>query len=93
VNNLDRNIKAGEEVIVLKEDFADPEAQEKDRIFICDSGYGMSSFTSGGKIFGVWKKDGSKGMIRGINIDAEATAKHQAKTRFGTGNSKGGRGG
>jgi hypothetical protein len=93
VNNLDRNIKAGEEVIVLKEDFADPAAAEKDRSFICDSGNGMNSFTMGSKIFGVWKKDGSKGVIRGINIDAEATAKYQAKTRFGAGNSKGGRGG
>jgi hypothetical protein len=86
VNNLQRTIKAGEEVIVLREDFADPTAPEKERIFVCESGNGMNSFTMGSKIFGTWKKDGEKGAIRGENIDAEATARHQAKIRFGVKN-------
>jgi hypothetical protein len=82
VNNLKRSLKAGEEVIVNKDHFQGVDPAEKERIFICESGFGMQSFATGTRIFGRWKMDNSPGVVRGQNIDTEATIRHQSKTRL-----------
>jgi len=39
------------------------------REFVCESGFGMSPSTSGGKIFGKWKDTNEDDVIRGELIE------------------------
>lgn len=57
-NALKRDIKKGEVV------------NYQGRKFICESGFGMSNITSGGKIFGKWQDTNENGVIRGELITA-----------------------
>lgn len=83
-NNLKRDIKAGEEVIVMPEQLK-PEFRNdpKEFIFVCHSGFGMQANTMGTKIFGYWKKQGKteEDYIRGYYIDAVSTKTHQKKSK------------
>ena len=58
-NALERSITKGEVV------------KYGGREFICEDGFGMSNFTSGGKIFGKWKDTGEKDVIRGELIETK----------------------
>jgi hypothetical protein len=82
MNNLGRDLRSGEEVVVMDKFAPGVDLNEKDRIFICDDGFGMQAGASGSKIFGRWKKDYSVGAIRGEHIDTKATIGHQAKNRL-----------
>lgn len=83
-NNLSRIINPGEEVVIKKESMREKYQALEQRIFICESGFGMSNTTSGTKIFGYYKVDSHKGeeeraeFIRGYDISRELTALHQA---------------
>ena len=79
-NALNRDIKPGEEVVVKRDMFLPEWRALENRIFVCQSGFGMMSFTSGAKISGYYKIDPAKlsAGIRGEWIDAELTRKWQA---------------
>lgn len=82
MNTLDRDIEPGEEVIV-KEKSLKPEYRHDlfDRVFVCQSGFGLSPRTMGGKIYGYYKKQGDndagRDCIRGEQIDQNATLFYQ----------------
>lgn len=73
----------GEEVVTTAKSMNPAYRTLEHRIFICEGGYGMESSLAGTKIYGRYKLAGANGesqdMIRGYNIDARATQKHQAE--------------
>lgn len=85
MNNLGRDLRSGEEVVVMDQYAPSVDLTEKERIFVCDNGFGMQTSPSGSKIFGCWKKDHIGGAIRGEFIDTEATIRHQTKNRLTAG--------
>lgn len=41
----------------------------QDKRFICESGFGLSPTTSGGKIYGRWMETNENGVIRGELVE------------------------
>lgn len=70
MNSLNRDIVEGEKVVVSKKYAGDRSAKE--RIFICESGFGMMRGTMGGAIFGKWQ-NGEKDRIEGYMIAVRET--------------------
>lgn len=70
-NSLNRDIREGEAVVMNGNDYLGNLVQ---RVFICKGGFGMLSETSGSKIRGHWLFDMMEDVVRGQEIDAEATA-------------------
>lgn len=81
-NALHRDIKGGEEVIVLESAMSADYKAMKYRVFVCAAGFGMKADTTGAKIFGFYKCDKEQSHIRGEHIDVPATKKHQNKRRL-----------
>jgi len=78
MNNLDREIKKGELVVVELRVMRNKKATIEERTFICSGdGFGTASYTNGTAVFGKWKKDGEHSRIEGSWIDAEETKKLQ----------------
>lgn len=69
-NAVNKNLKPGTEVLVLAELMTEENQEPEKRTFVCESGFGMMSFTTGGKIAGHWKADGEPGIIRGEWIES-----------------------
>lgn len=82
-NALHRDLVPGEEVVILKASMS-PLFQEdpKWRVFVCNGGFGMKSYTAGSKIFGFYKADRESSYIHGEEIDVVATQLHQAGQVF-----------
>lgn len=74
MNSLNRDLIKGEEVIV-RADVLKPEyVAQMCRVFIVESGFGMSHTTRGTAVWGKYKFDGEECRIEGYEIDAEETA-------------------
>jgi hypothetical protein len=77
MNNLHRDIEKGE-IVVLNKDLFKPQYHElRFRLFEVESGFGMSSFTAGGAIYGKSVCDGEEFRIDGSDIDAKETIQYQ----------------
>lgn len=77
MNSLHRDIKVGEEVVFRKDLFKKRYQPIKFRVFICESGFGMSGNTRGTAIFGKFKIDGEECRWDGDEIDVDETIKYQ----------------
>lgn len=81
-NTLDRDIKENEKIIV-KKSVLKPEYQKlSSRVFVCQSGFGMSNELAGRTIYGYWLDKPEDNeimpmMISGYEIDVEETKKYQ----------------
>lgn len=82
MNTFGRDIKVGEEVILINSEIKEEMKEVKYRIFICEGGSGMKMDIPGGVIYGKWKYNGEKGYIRAEHLDVEATRRLQGKHRM-----------
>ena len=77
MNNLNREIRRGE-IVILNPDDVLPEFKHDTR-FLCKSGFGLQSITIGTGIFGKWLIDGEECKMSGENISKPLTLEFQAK--------------
>jgi len=78
-NALNRTIQPGE-IVVMSAAYYKGNTP-KDRAFICQSGFGLDTFTFGGKIFGRWADGSGNDEVSGYEIDPAETRKFQQATR------------
>lgn len=82
MNALGREIGEGEVVVVKKSVFDNPKSVTlEERLFVCESGFGMKSFTSGSAVMGHWKDGSGNDRIEGHMIDKKETEKYQNEIR------------
>lgn len=77
MNVLKRVIEVGEEIVVDKEIMGAEFHSMVQRIFVCEGGFGMMPFTTGGKIHGHWKIDGQLDTLHASCISVEETIEWQ----------------
>jgi len=70
MNNLQRVIQRGEEVVVSKQVV---EGDARQRRFQCENGSGLYPHQPGKTIYGNWVVTGERGVIDGNEIDVEET--------------------
>ena len=68
MNNLNMDLK--DKHVVLSARY---EGAVVDRVFLCEDGFGLSSFTNGRAIFGVFVAGGAKCRVGGDEVERLAT--------------------
>lgn len=82
MNALGRDIEKGEVVVVKKSSFNNPKSVTfEERLFVCENGFGMKSFTFGSAVTGYWKDGTGRDRIEGSMIDKKETEKYQNEVR------------
>jgi len=65
--------------VILKKEFYKGDVYE--RVFFCDGGFGLHSYTNGGAVFGYFVSDGERSRIEGYQIERLATTKEVNKAK------------